>query len=99
VTAPTSALVADLVESLHPQDRARVARALAPAVAELLAANDREPAQDHWLTAADAAQHLGVTRKRIHDLTSMGALVPDGRDGRTPLYRRATLDAYVTRSA
>lgn len=77
----------------------RLARALAPAVAELLAAEDREPAQDRWLTAADAARHLGVSKKRVHDLTSMGALVPDGRDGRTPLYLRVTLDAYARRRA
>lgn len=38
-----------------------------------------------------------MTRKRIYDLTSMRAIEPDGRDGRTPLYTRATLDAYATK--
>lgn len=64
----------------------------------VLARLEREaPSQaDGWLTPGGAAEHLGLSRKRVHDLTSMGALVPDGRDGRTPLYRRETLDEYVT---
>ena len=52
-------------------------------------------AEDGYLNAAAAGAYLGLGRKRIHDLTSMGAIVPDGRDGRTPLYTRATLDAYA----
>ncbi len=48
-----------------------------------------------YLNAEAAGRFIGTTRKRIHDLTSMGRLVPDGHDGRTPLYRRDTLDAYV----
>jgi len=28
----------------------------------------------------------------------MRVLVPDGRDGRTPLFTRATLDAYARRT-
>jgi excisionase family DNA binding protein len=51
------------------------------------------------MTPADAARYLGLTRKRIYDLTSMRALEPDGRDGRTPLFRRETLEAYVRRAA
>lgn len=89
-----------LAVDLPPDALDRLARALAPAVAELLAADrepepEPEPATDGYLTPADAARYLGVTRKRIYDLTSMRALEPDGRDGRTPLYRRQTLDAYV----
>jgi excisionase family DNA binding protein len=48
-----------------------------------------------YLTPSTAARYLGVSRKRVYDLRSMGALEPDGYDGRTPLYSRATLDAYV----
>jgi len=77
----------------------QLVRAVAPAVAELLAADDRQPAEDGYLTPADAARYLGLTRKRVYDLTSMRALEPDGRDGRTPLYRRETLDGYVRRAA
>lgn len=50
-----------------------------------------------YLNAEAAGRYIGATRKRIHDLTSMGRLVPDGHDGRTPLYLRETLDAYVQR--
>ena len=67
-----------------------LAERLAPRLAGRLA-----PAEDRWLTAADAGHYLGVTRKRIYDLASMRAIEPDGRDGRTPLYRRETLDAYA----
>lgn len=42
-----------------------------------------------------AAAYLGLTRKRIYDLKSAGALTPDGYDGRTPLFRLSTLDNYV----
>jgi excisionase family DNA binding protein len=54
---------------------------------------------DGWLTPAAAAKYLGVSRKRIYDLTSARALVPDGRDGRTPLFKRAVLDDYARSSA
>lgn len=92
----TDRLPVPLAVDLPPDALDRLARALAPTVAELLAADrEPEPATDGYLTPADAARYLGVTRKRIYDLTSMRALEPDGRDGRTPLYRRQTLDAYV----
>ena len=48
-----------------------------------------------YLAPAAAAAYLGVSRQRIHSLTSARALRPDGRDGRTPLYTRATLDRCV----
>jgi len=56
---------------------------------------DTAPVRNRWMAPADAADYLGVKPKRIYDLTSMRALVPDGRDGRTPLYTRATLNAYA----
>jgi hypothetical protein len=69
------------------------------ALAELRAALavDAPPAaeEDGWLAPAAAARYLGINRKRIYDLTSCRALVPDGRDGRTPLFTRSTLDAYA----
>lgn len=49
-----------------------------------------------WLNAARAAEYLSLPKRRIYDLKSAGALEPDGYDGRTPLWRRETLDAYVT---
>jgi hypothetical protein len=74
---------------------------LASAITDRIAA--RLPSQrsddDGYLTPAAAARYLGVTRKRIHDLTSSRRLVADGHDGRTPLYRRQTLDTYVRGSS
>lgn len=67
---------------------------VARVVAELRE-RDGSRREDGYLAPEGAAAYMGVSRKRVHDLTSMGALVPDGRDGRTPLFTRETLDAYV----
>jgi hypothetical protein len=56
-----------------------------------------DPPQAGYLAPAAAGEYLGLSRKRIYDLRSSGALEPDGYDGRTPLWTRATLDAYVSR--
>ena len=53
---------------------------------------------DGFLNPESAGRYICVPRRRIHELTSAGQLVPDGYDGRTPLYRRRTLDEYVTRA-
>jgi hypothetical protein len=53
---------------------------------------------DGFLSSEGAADYLGVKRKRIYDLKSMGALEPDGFDGRTPLYRKVSLDHYASDS-
>jgi len=79
----------------------RFVETLAAAVAEQVV--DRlhgEEAEDEegYLNAEAAGRYICVPRRRIHELTSAGLLVPDGRDGRTPLYRRRTLDEYVTRA-
>ena len=75
----------------------RLAEALAPLLAGQLAVGDQPGGIDDggYIAPEAAARYLGVSRKRIYDLTSMRALVPDGRDGRTPLFTRETLDAYV----
>jgi hypothetical protein len=51
-----------------------------------------------YLNAEAAGRYIGVSRRRIHNLTSAGLLIPDGHDGRTPLYRRRTLDDYVAKA-
>ena len=48
-----------------------------------------------FLDAEGAARHLSTSRRRIHELTSLRALRPDGYDGRRPLYRRSSLNRYV----
>jgi len=72
-----------------------LAATLAERVAERLHAGADE---DGYMNAEAAGRYLCVPRRRIHELTSAGLLVPDGRDGRTPLYRRRTLDEYATRA-
>jgi hypothetical protein len=78
----------------------RFVEALAATVAEQVA--DRlhgAAAEDEgYLNPEGAGRYICVPRRRIHELTSAGLLAPDGYDGRTPLYRRRTLDEYVTRA-
>jgi excisionase family DNA binding protein len=71
--------------------------ALAAAVAEHLAASQPQP-DDGWLTTAQAADYLGCSPDRLHDLVARRALT-HGRDGRRLLFRRADLDAYVEGSS
>jgi hypothetical protein len=52
-----------------------------------------------YMAPKAAADYLGVQPKRIYDLKSAGALVPDGYDGRKPLFTRETLDRYVQGTA
>lgn len=78
----------------------RFVEALAAAVAEQVADRlEEEAAEDEgYLNAEAAGRYICVSRRRIHELTSAGLLEPDGYDGRTPLYRRRTLDDYVTKA-
>jgi hypothetical protein len=78
----------------------RFVEALAASVAEQVAERLRgEGAEgDGFLNPEAAGRYICVPRRRIHELTSAGLLVPDGYDGRTPLYRRRTLDEYVTKA-
>jgi hypothetical protein len=75
----------------------RFVEELAALVAERVA--ERLGHEDHgeegYLDAAAAARYIGASRKRIHDLTSGRLLIPDGHDGRRPLYLRRSLDSYV----
>ena len=89
----TDDLAEALLDSLDEDALERLAERLAPRLAARLPVG-RE-GDDGYLAPEAAAEYLGVTRKRIYDLTSMRAIEPDGRDGRTPLYTRATLDAYA----
>jgi hypothetical protein len=94
------ALAAALLDALDDDALDTLAERLAPRLEARLGRRPRaEVGAEHWMAPADAARYLGITRKRIYDLTSMRALEPDGRDGRTPLFRRGTLDAYVLRAA
>jgi hypothetical protein len=77
----------------------RFVEALAASLAEQVADRLQDEAADEgYLNPEAAARYICVSRRRVHDLTSAGLLTPDGYDGRTPLYRRRTLDEYVTRA-
>jgi hypothetical protein len=77
----------------------RFVDALAKTVAEQVADRIRGAAEsDGYLNPEAAGRYICVSRRRIHELTSAGLLAPDGHDGRTPLYRRRTLDDYVTKA-
>ncbi len=96
--SPGAQLVHALVAALEDEEAAldRLAKLLGPRLSR--GVQTVAPAAQ-YLAPAAAAEYMGVSRKRIYDLTSTGALVPDGRDGRTPLFTRETLDAYVRGSA
>jgi hypothetical protein len=91
-------LAAALLDALDGDALDALAKRLAPRLAEHLAGHE-EGERHGYLAPQAAADYLGVSRKRIYDLTSGRALTPDGRDGRTPLYRRETLDRYARGSA
>lgn len=76
----------------------RFVEALAATVAEQVADRLHGTAAEgeRYLNPEAAGRYICVSRRRIHELTSAGLLTPDGYDGRTPLYRRQTLDEYVT---
>lgn len=79
-----------------------IARRAASIVTEQRAQADPEADTgpvDGYLPPVRAAAYLGVSRQRIYQLTSGRALCPDGRDGRTPLYTRRSLDRYVRQCA
>ena len=87
-----SSLAAALLQDLTADDLRRLAHELAPFLAEISGTTDRD--RDPWLTADQAATHLGCRRDRIYDLVQIGKLTPR-RDGRRVLFRRLDLDAYL----
>lgn len=92
---PSAPSIPASLPALQVDDRFvdRLANAIADRIAGRLPSQRSD--DDGYLTPAAAARYMGVTRKRIHDLASSRRLIPDGHDGRTPLYRRKTLDTYV----
>ena len=68
-----------------------------PGFAEAVRQAIEQPADDGWLDSAQAAEYLGVSRARIHNLVSQGALPRHGEPGYKLLFRPADLDAYADR--
>jgi excisionase family DNA binding protein len=82
---------------LAPADVEALARALAPLVAELLAARAPTTASP-YLTPDEAAAYMRCSRQRVHDLCSQGRL-PRVKDGARLLVRRADVDRYLAGEA
>jgi excisionase family DNA binding protein len=57
----------------------------------------QEP-EECWIGTHEAARHLGKPVSRLFDLAAQGA-IPHGKDGRSLLFRRSDLDAYVRNGA
>src|SRR4051812_14604451 len=96
----TVSLATALVASLDDDALEVLADRLAPRLRDRLGYAKRDAQRLEragYLRPAAAGAYLGVSRKRVYDLKSAGAIAPDGYDGRTPLFRRETLDAYVGR--
>ena len=85
-----SALASALLAELGPEDLRALAEALAPYLAP--------PAEDAWLGTREAAEHLGVSRSRLHRLTASRA-IPFTQDvaGGKCHFRRSDLDAWRAR--
>lgn len=80
------------IDDLSADDLRRLANELAPYLAEINGTTGRD--SDPWLTADQAATHLGCKRDRIYDLVQLGKLTPR-RDGRRVLLKRSQLDGYL----
>jgi predicted DNA-binding transcriptional regulator AlpA len=68
-----------------------------PGFAEAVRQAIEQPADDGWLDSEQAAEYLGVSRARIHNLVSQEALPRHGGKSHKLLFRRVDLDAYVDR--
>jgi excisionase family DNA binding protein len=91
----TSTLASALLDALDDDALDFLADRLAPRLADRL---DRAAPDDGYLDSTAAAEFLGSSRGRIHDLVQLGRLQPL-RDGRSLRLRRADLRAYLESSA
>ncbi len=69
--------------------------AIAAKVVELIdqrAVNAREP--EPWISVDEAAAYIGKPKSRLYQLAAANE-IPHGRDGRSILFRRSELDAYL----
>lgn len=66
-------------------------------IARQVAEFNAEREDDSYLGYAAAAKFLGMTRKAVQRVREKGILVPDGYNGRNPLFLKSTLRAAVTR--
>jgi excisionase family DNA binding protein len=88
-----SELALALLDQLDESALVLLAERLAPHLQRIL---DARPtgSGDGWFNTAQAADYLGCSPDRLHDLVARRAL-SHGRDGRRLLFKRADLDRYV----
>jgi excisionase family DNA binding protein len=68
-------------------------KAIAREVAKILAA-ESTPTRSGWLTAPQAAEHLGWPTQRVYKLTAAGA-IPHRKHGQRLLFDRDELDGWL----
>jgi hypothetical protein len=78
--------------------RRATTRKLPTTTAERNALQERAP--DAWFNLHEASAHTGIAPKSLRNMITAGKLAPDGRGPkRSPLFRRATLDAFLASRA
>lgn len=50
---------------------------------------------DAWFTREETALYLNMALRTLRNVQASGALPPDGRAGRAPIWRKSTLDAFL----
>jgi excisionase family DNA binding protein len=70
---------------LHPDDIEAI---------EAIVTRAMNRARSPWMTAAEAADHMGCVLSRVRKLTMTGDL-PHEHDGRRVLYHRDRLDHFI----
>lgn len=79
-------------------DAIREIRALLRELDARIAALDTTPAEPRatvWLTYAQAAEYLGVSRSGLYSAVQAGRLKPSGRNGKVVRFTHADLDAFM----
>ena len=86
-------LAAALLNALDEDSLDKLADQLAPRLAGRLAAGSAEP--DRWLTAREAADHLGVSVHALHRLSADRRIpASQNRPGGRLYFRRSELDRW-----
>lgn len=93
VTPPTPGATLGIPSDLHLELSHEALKAIAHEVAKILG-NGRTPARSGWLTASQAAEHLGWPTQRVYKLTAAGA-IPHRKHGQRLLFDREELDSWL----
>ena len=78
--------------TLPPEFMAELADALVEQLEQRGLRSPGEP--EPWISAEQAAEYMAKPLSRVYDLAAKHGL-PHGRDGRSVLFRRSEIDAYL----